>query len=94
MATIDKTEHRKMGVSGVPTFPGHAFAITPSDSDDYKGGIVVYVGVGGDVAIVPFQGDGSTAVTFKNLPAGACVPVVARKVMSTNTTATNLVGVV
>lgn len=66
------------------------FAITPSDSTNfnvYARGI--YVGVGGDVVVVS---PGGNAVTYKNVPTGAILPVVALRVNSTNTTATNMVG--
>ncbi len=74
------------------TSPGHQFfAITPSDTDALphitRG---IYVGVGGDIAI---EDPGETAVVFKNAIAGTIIPVMTRQVNSTNTTATNLVGV-
>ena len=50
----------------------------------------VYVGGTGDVAILA---DGDTvAVTFVGVLAGTLLPVKAKKVMSTNTSATALVG--
>jgi len=79
----------------VPTLPGAAKAVTLSDTTTYDNdgiGVCVFVGVGGDVAIVPSSGDRSTAVTFKNVASGNCVPCRAYKIMSTNTTATNLVA--
>lgn len=83
-------------VYGADTF----VAITPSDSTTYAptdpatGGRssfrAIYVGVGGDVALMP--AGSTTAVTFKNVPTGTLLPVQPIKVMATNTTATNLVG--
>lgn len=75
--------------------PADTFAaITPSDTVDltlrqgmYPRGI--YVGVGGDVVIVT-QGD--NAITFKNAVSGSVLPVRAKRVNSTSTTATNLVA--
>lgn len=66
------------------------FAITKHDTNELsyitKG---IYVGGAGDVAVLSY--DGST-VTFKAVPAGQILPIMARKVMSTNTTATDMVG--
>jgi hypothetical protein len=72
-----------------------AVAITKSDTTTYtpqSGGYLsaLYVGGAGDVAIMPV-GD-TTAVTFSAVPAGTVIPVRCQKVMSTNTTATAIVG--
>ncbi len=50
----------------------------------------LYVGGTGDVAILAI-GD-SVAVTFYTVPAGAILPVACAKIMSTNTSATNMVA--
>ena len=67
-----------------------AFAITKSDTDDFtflvRG---IYVGGTGNVVVVNAD---DTTVTFSSVPAGAILPVQARRVNSTNTTATNMVG--
>lgn len=65
-------------------------AITPSDSTGlyYRG---IYIGVGGDVALMNKRG---TAVTFKNMAAGIYYPLSPIKVMATNTTATDIVGLI
>lgn len=82
----------------------HTLAVTPSDTKDVTNATgdaattyakALYIGVSGDVAIVA-AGDTSnagqgTAVTFKAMPVG-WFPVQVRRVMSTNTTATNIVG--
>ncbi len=67
------------------------FAITAHDSTNFTQGTVrgIYVGVGGDVVAI---NENSTAVTFKNTVAGSVLPIKAIRVNSTNTTATNLVG--
>lgn len=66
------------------------FAITPSDSTNFtyiaRG---VYVGTGGNVVVV-FMDD--TSATFANVPSGAVLPVMAKRVNSTSTTASNLIG--
>lgn len=65
-------------------------AITKSDTTIYERRIdAVYVGGAGDVAVVTAQG---TTLTFSGMTAGSILPVRCRQVMSTNTTATNLVG--
>ena len=93
MAKIDKTAFSS-SAGNTPAYPQHCFAITPSDTDFYDPPVTVYVGGAGNVAIVPARGDHTTAVTFTGLSAGGRVPCTAHKVMSTNTTATLLVGVV
>lgn len=66
-----------------------ASAITKSDSaiNAFR---AIYIGTGGDVAIIA-QGD-TAAVTLKNVPSGSLLPISTLKVMSTNTTATDMVG--
>lgn len=68
---------------------GGAVTITPSDTVEqtYR---AIYVGGAGNVAVVPESG--SAAVTFTAPPVGSIIPIRTRKVMSTNTTATLLVG--
>lgn len=67
---------------------GTAAAITPSDTvaNAFSS---IYVGVTGDVAVVPAGQD--NAVTFKAVPVGI-LPVACTKVMATNTTASSLLG--
>lgn len=70
-------------------------AVTPHDSTDVSpaqaGGFRgLYVGVGGNVAVVPVGGTAS--VTFTGVVAGTIIPVMGRRVNSTNTTATNIVA--
>jgi hypothetical protein len=75
------------------TSPGYSFsAITPSDSvDEAKGPFkAIYVGVGGDIAIVGLD---NAAVTFKGAVTGSIIPVIGRRVNSTNTAATDMVGI-
>jgi hypothetical protein len=65
-------------------------AITKSDSTTYSPSLdAIYVGGGGDVAIVDLAGN---TVTFVNVQSGTVLPVNAYKVMSTNTTATDMIG--
>lgn len=65
-----------------------AAAVTPNDST-VVGANCLYIGTSGDVALVVREGD--SAVTFKAVPVGV-LKVNAYKVMSTNTTATNIVA--
>ena len=51
----------------------------------------LYIGVTGDVAI---KGIGGVAVTFKAVPAGTILPIGVNRVMATNTTATNILGLI
>jgi hypothetical protein len=82
-----------------------ALALTPSDTEDltnpagddapcYAQGL--FIGGAGNVAVV-MAGDNSnggagTAVTFNSVAAGTVLPIQVRRVMSTNTTATDIVG--
>lgn len=66
------------------------FAITPSDDTKFHKPITVYVGVTGHVNVVDWQ-SGAT-VLYKNFPQGNTLPIQVEKVLSTSTTATDLVG--
>ncbi|MBN9534818.1 MAG: hypothetical protein J0H10_15850 [Alphaproteobacteria bacterium] len=68
--------------------PQGAAAVTASDTAfvDYVG---FYVGGTGDVAVQTAKGD---TVTFKAMPVGAVIHLHIVKVLSTGTTATNIVG--
>lgn len=77
---------------GVYDDPGDRLAtVTASDSTDLTGARGVYVGGGGDLALTAV-GD-SAAVTFVGVIAGTIIPVRVSRVMSTNTTATNIVAI-
>ncbi len=65
----------------------HAAAVTPNDSTEFQCN-AFYVGGTGNVAVVTIDGD---SVTFNSVPAGAVIPVQCKKIMSTGTTATNIV---
>lgn len=69
-----------------------AFAITPSDSAVIEGATRgVWVGGAGNLAVLMVND--SSAITFSGVPAGTLLPIQVQKVMSTNTTATLIVGV-
>jgi len=66
------------------------FAITPHDSTNFTNNArAIYVGVGGTVVLVDPQG---TVLTFLNVPNGAVLPVACKRINSTSTTATNMIG--
>lgn len=69
---------------------GNAEAVTASDSTTLSGVRGVYVGGAGNVAMT-FPGQ-SSAVTFVGVSAGTILPVQPVKIMSTNTTATDILA--
>jgi len=74
--------------SMVPT--GEFAAITPHDTTELKPPArSIYVGGAGDVVVKNTDG---TAITFKAVPVGSILPINCAIVMSTGTTATDLVA--
>lgn len=72
-----------------PIYYNDFFAITPSDSVDIaERHRAIYVGVAGNVQVVNGAG---IVVTFA-AAAGAVLPIQARRINATSTTATGLVG--
>jgi hypothetical protein len=67
-----------------------ASAITPNDSTLFTQETALYIGTGGDVA-VNMWGTNET-VTFSNIPSGTFMPILVDKVLSTGTTASNIIG--
>lgn len=75
-----------------PTWPsGKVFAVTPHNSTNFTKEVrMLYVGVGGNIVVVNL--DDSTT-TFINVPGGTHIgPFFIKRVNSTSTTATSLVG--
>lgn len=68
--------------------PQDAIAVTKSDtaSNAY---LYLYIGGAGDVSVETQVG---TTVLYKNVPAGSYLWISTNKVLSTNTTATDIVG--
>lgn len=65
-------------------------AITKSDETVYSPPLdAILVNGAGNLAVVDLAGN---TVTITGVAAGALLPIAATKVMSTNTTATNIVG--
>lgn len=80
-----KTMAMSSYVSGIP--------ITPSDSNNTPSILSgLFVGTGGDVS-VQFNGQGSPHI-FKNVPNSTILPFKIDKVMATNTTAGDFVGLI
>lgn len=79
-------------VNGMTNPAAKAFAISPNDNTDLA--VVtrgLYVGATGDVVVI-LDAD-SSAVTFVGLAAGIIHPLAVKRVKSTNTTATGIIGV-
>lgn len=77
--------------AGSPTAPATvAVPLTPNDTTDlgeyYR---ALYVGQNGDLAC---QMNDGTQVTFTAVPAGIVLPVRIKRILSTGTTASNIIG--
>lgn len=84
----DKFERFKEGLESPPN---KAFEITPDDATDLDNVTrALYVGVSGDVAVI-LEGD-SASVVFVGLAAGVWHPMQVKRVLSTGTSAGNIVG--
>lgn len=67
-----------------------ALTVTKSDSTVFAAETRgVYVGGTGDVAVTMFD---KTTVVFKSVPDGALLPIAVTQILSTNTTATNMLA--
>ena len=73
----------------------NAAAVTPSDADDLPFATrSIYVGGEGDLTCVMVNADSDGDITtFVGASAGTVLPLRVRRIMSTNTTATNIVAV-
>lgn len=68
-----------------------AVAVTPDDATDLATVTrSIYVGGTGDVSVILLWD--TAAVTFSAVPAGTVLPIRAKRVMLTGTTATNLLA--
>lgn len=71
---------------------GKFFAVSKSDTVDLPyPARAIYVGGAGAVAVLNDEGQ---AVTFSGVTAGSWLPIKTKRVMSTNTDATNMVALV
>lgn len=84
---------QKLQVATVtPVTPGTVtdrIAMPGSAADNKNNGCVLYVGGTGDVQLITASGDN---VTFTAVPAGTFLPVQTLQVVSTGTTATNILA--
>ncbi|MHA1541341.1 MAG: spike base protein, RCAP_Rcc01079 family [Candidatus Hodarchaeales archaeon] len=65
-----------------------ATIVTPNDSTDLTNPGNLYIGGGGDIAVIPYGQD--TSVILYGVVAGQELSLVVKRVLSTNTTATNI----
>jgi len=68
-----------------------AFAITPADSVMTTQARALFIGTGGNLAVLTADG---SSVTFSNVAAGTILPVSVKQVSATNTTASNIIGLI
>lgn len=99
MALAARTATKSRFPIASATSPALKFAaVTPSDTNNlalgsnsmYARGL--YIGGAGNVAVVSAADDTETPVVFVGVPAGTVLPIQVRAVMSTSTTATNIVA--
>ena len=64
------------------------YAVTPSDSTTFEPSCI-FVGTGGNIAIV--SAETATVLTYKNIPSGSFLPVLAVQVYSANTLAEDII---
>lgn len=70
-----------------------AQAYTPTNGVDIpvEGGANVYIGGTGNLEVVMYGDSTNTAVVFNNIAEGVVHPIKVKRVLATNTTATNIV---
>lgn len=80
------------GITDSPIAPAeYCFAISPSDTAELERATkALYVGTAGDVTLTSVRGNGP--VTFANVPSGAILDVRTKAVLTTGTTASDIVG--
>lgn len=89
MPANDKTAGRA-SIDQMPPASGGE-TVTPHDTNELTSvSRGLYVGVGGNVAVVMADG---TALTFVGVAAGTLLPLRVKQVKATNTTATSMVAV-
>ena len=95
MVTQSYKLNDRMGDFGVDSPASHGFAVTPHDTNPLQNGNedvftrAIYVGGTGDVKLTTRGGD---TVTFSAVPAGTIIPIMAKIIFNTGTTATLIVG--
>jgi len=79
------------GKSNLESPATQAFAITPSDSTDLAQVTrAIYTGTGGDITCI--LADDTSSVTFQFVPAGAILPLRVKRILSTGTTSSGMIG--
>lgn len=68
-----------------------AEAVTPGDAATHEYD-ALFIGVGGDIAVL--CRDDSSSVVFKTIGDGEFLPMSVKRVLSTGTTATDIVGLI
>lgn len=86
------TDRFETWTSGMNAPAVHGFAVTPHDSNDLSE-VTRALFVGGGGAIVVMLAQGST-ITLAGIAAGTVLPLRARRVLATGTTATAIVGLI
>ena len=84
------TNHYKTAVGGSTDSSGIHFSVTPHDTNPLpKVTRALYVGTGGNIAIADMRGNEEIYV---NVPDGATLFIRATRVLDTDTTADDIVG--
>ena len=68
------------------------FAIAAADADLSENARSLYVGGAGDLRITAIRDTDEEYTTFANVNAGSILPIQVKRVWSTGTTATNIIG--
>jgi len=77
-------------VENNPNPAGYAATVTPSDAVNLtQNARALYVGVGGNITVNLLD---DTSVVFANVPTGSILPVRAKRVLATGTTASSLIA--
>lgn len=89
---VDPYERKGHGGREIIDPAQKAFAIEPDDNNDLAESTrALWVGGAGDISVI-MVGD-TAAVTFAGAQAGSLIPLRVKRVRSTSTTATSIVGV-
>jgi hypothetical protein len=84
----DTFQNHQAGLES-PAF--EAAAVTPHDTNDLAfTARALYVGSGGDLAVIPKNS--ASSVVFRNVQSGTLLPITAKRVLVTGTTATQIVA--
>lgn len=95
MAYDPRKDPSRYAYAGEPSAPGRRVrTVTPNDDDDLAiYASALYVGTAGDVALIAEKDADNASVIFRNVPAGAILPVQTRRVLATGTTADDILAI-